>query len=132
MDDLVQFLRARYDEDEAAALSWPEGQRDWETSGGRQLSYASGVGEQVSAISVSGPLGWERIYVKRDVDGIAEHIARQSPARVLADVGAKRAIIRQWEYWEAAGSKSGPWAKACRLLALPYADHPDYREEWRP
>lgn len=22
--------------------------------------------------------------------------------------------------------------KTLRLLALPYADHPDYREEWRP
>ncbi|MEU5023581.1 DUF6221 family protein [Streptomyces milbemycinicus] len=21
---------------------------------------------------------------------------------------------------------------ALRLLALPYADHPDYRDEWRP
>ena len=26
---------------------------------------------------------------------------------------------------------SGPCA-TLRLLALPYADHPDYREEWRP
>lgn len=25
-----------------------------------------------------------------------------------------------------------PWSVNVRLLGLPYADHPDYREEWKP
>jgi hypothetical protein len=48
---------------------------------------------------------------------------------VLAECEAKRRIV------ECATNMhtSGPdWDEACRFLALPYADHPDYREEWKP
>jgi hypothetical protein len=29
-------------------------------------------------------------------------------------------------------ARSGAFGESCLLLALPYADHPDYRPEWRP
>ena len=43
------------------------------------------------------------------------------PARVLAECEAKRRIVELI---------SSPGMQVFRLLALPYADHPDYREEW--
>jgi hypothetical protein len=55
-------------------------------------------------------------------DSDAAHIARHDPARVLADVKAKRAIIG--DEWSDPG-----WDVLC-ALASAYADHPDYREEW--
>jgi hypothetical protein len=67
------------------------------------------------------------------------------PARVLAECEAKRRIVELLS-WE--GPKDGlrnrvfgPAADtafrigvstALRLLALPYADHPEYRQEWAP
>lgn len=65
---------------------------------------------------------------------IAEHIARHDPARVLAECGAKRDIIEMAcniddsddEY--AVSLRDGVLA----TLALPYVDHPDYDEAWRP
>jgi hypothetical protein len=58
-----------------------------------------------------------------------EHNAR----RVLADCEAKRLIIEQCQKSDI----YGPGAEfLCRhipaLLAIPYADHPDYQEEWKP
>jgi len=45
------------------------------------------------------------------------------PARVLAECEAKRLLI------ERVGNPH--WA-GFNILALPYADHPDYRQEWKP
>jgi hypothetical protein len=47
------------------------------------------------------------------------------PARVLAECDAKRRII-------ALGEKDSDWSDVLALLALPYADAPGWREEWRP
>jgi hypothetical protein len=75
---------------------------------------------------------------------VAGHIARWNPARVLAECEAKRRIVehadtvssmdRQIESeW---GTRSSvPWdedegIRLLRLLALPYADHPDYDPKW--
>lgn len=63
------------------------------------------------------------------------HIVRWDPARVLAECEAKRSLINI--HPEAVGqdlSAGAAWAydEMLRRLALPYADHPDYRQEWRP
>lgn len=139
MDDLVQFLRARLDEDEQAA-AWPNHQQSWEACGPRHLSYASGSGESVTAVNVGGdgPLGWDRIYVKRDPGDLAEHIARHDPERVLAEVDTKRLLVYQFENRgnsvraTVQPSTGGVWDDLLRMLALPYSDHPDYRDTWRP
>jgi hypothetical protein len=81
-------------------------------------------------------------------DETAEHIARWDPARVLAEVDAKRRILDE-VVEDATGldmsvdldRRTRPRDEVTepylgdvlvRLLALPYADRPGYREEWRP
>lgn len=51
-----------------------------------------------------------------------------SPDYVLADIEAKRQIVELVPYL----SEPGRRGDILRLLALPFADHPDYREEWKP
>ena len=75
-----------------------------------------------------------------DPEGLAAHIARHDPARVLAEVEAKRRIVRAHAKWcegrcEAKYPEGGFDAAhywSIKSLAAAYADHPDYREEWRP
>lgn len=58
-------------------------------------------------------------------------------ARVLADSAAKRRIVDDLSTEVREAEEHGDRHDAAcamhylRLLALPYADHPDYREEWR-
>ena len=47
------------------------------------------------------------------------------PAHILAECAAKRRIVNP-VWWSEAGGQ------VLELLALPYADHPDYRAEWKP
>jgi hypothetical protein len=64
------------------------------------------------------------------------HMFRWSPARVLADCEAKRRIVEDYlaqlnshrSGWDARTPRDLP----LRALALPYSDHPDYQDEWRP
>jgi len=59
------------------------------------------------------------------------HARRHDPARVLRDVDAARRII-DWAIDFMEGDYA-PWNETClELLALSYADHPDYRAEWVP
>ena len=71
------------------------------------------------------------------------HVARWQQARVLVEVDAKRRIIDEYELWAEEQSEDYEHAQtehdsaqallaAIKLLALPYADRPGYREEWRP
>jgi len=66
------------------------------------------------------------------------------PARVLAECEAKRGAVEaawgdhvqiegEWGMCrgQAALSAANDYPDVVRWLALPYADHPDYREEWR-
>jgi hypothetical protein len=56
--------------------------------------------------------------------------------RLLIDVESKRRIVETAREYspELEHGDNGEWALdlTLRLLALPHADHPDYREEWRP
>lgn len=66
---------------------------------------------------------------------------KMTQRRVLADIEAKRRIVAEFEqvhvdYRTAhtptlEGQRLG-LLKAVAVLALPFADHADYREEWRP
>jgi hypothetical protein len=85
----------------------------------------------------------------------ADHIARHDPARVLAECAAKRAIVEEHQPvdYTSMGMESpnachicgidagmGEWewlrdswpCPTLRALAAVYADHADYRDEWRP
>lgn len=68
---------------------------------------------------------------------VAGHIARHDPARVLAECEAKRRIIERQQLFAGAVDAADlsvldELAGVLRLFALPYADHPDYDETWRP
>jgi hypothetical protein len=61
----------------------------------------------------------------------AAHIASHDPARVLTECEAKRRIVEACAEVLAYDAEALP-QDVLRCLALPYADHPDYREEWKP
>jgi hypothetical protein len=147
MSDLVGFLLARIAEDEAVARAAAERQGEhWFDEEGIVSSDAEPVNPPGSLLHIYAPEGRWNLW---DCEGAASlgvtsevsaHMARHDPARVLAECAAKRRIIALHDQWhectfgrglEAAGAVQQD--EACptlRLLALPYADHPDYREEW--
>ena len=119
--DLATFLLARIAEDEAVARAASEfGNSSWQP-------------------------GEAHRWKLNDQDDLpmteaeSAHIARHDPARVLAECAAKRALVerdaRQVSY-VFAGPGEPPTREegtdTLRLLALPYADHPDYQEDWKP
>ncbi len=109
MNELIAFLNARLDEDEATA---------------RPLSAGGNWN-----VTINGVPGWGLEGDRRMV----EHMVRHDPARVLADVAAKRAIVAACAYnleYEEYGHTLAE--RVLRALALPYADHEDYKPHWRP
>lgn len=149
--DLAGFLLARIAEDEALAREATPGRwthnprKEWFTdpdklraahagiqqSGAEEFVGADGVG-----VAATGPSGNRQSMID------ADHIARYDPARVLAECEAKRRIVvaaRRYdldpEGVRAAMSDGdeGPYVADLALKALtpPYADHPDYHEEWQ-
>ena len=122
LPDLDQFVLARIAEDkriasDAAAAS---GRADWDVD--------AGAGKPP----------------------VAEHLARHDPARVLAECAAKRRLVMvcrdsrpdlrflgarphgMADFPLTPGDQHQLAALTLALLALPYADHHDYRPEWRP
>lgn len=131
MSELVEFLKARLDEDEAAAKA--AGEFDGETWVAR--------GDAVLENVPDGTRG-EWIAQRCEDDDTAAHIARHDPARVLADVAAKRAILDGYRMlaW-VLGDEDAPGTLKDRefilrgvlkRLATVHARHPDYRQEWKP
>jgi hypothetical protein len=69
-----------------------------------------------------------------------------SPDRWAAECEAKRRIAEQCQEWLSYDGADWEWTdrgsdlalaqiaapRMLKLLALPYADHPDYRDEWKP
>ncbi|HET7397613.1 MAG TPA: DUF6221 family protein [Intrasporangium sp.] len=122
MSDLVLFLEARLDEDEAAARA---------ALGGRA--------EQVAG----GPSAWAET-VGSDGQGPVP-FSGTGPERLLVECEAKRRIIRDMQeqvsfaHAEADPHRSASAAQmsqglyhALMVLATVYAGHPDYRDGWRP
>jgi hypothetical protein len=133
--DLVVWLRAQLDEDERVARA-----AGVSASGSRWHVADRG------AVIVRGDDGMVVVFDEGSPSGEeAEHIARWDPARVLAEVDAKRRILDvhpgddevsgQVFCGDGIGLVGCKWAYPCptiRLLALPFADRPGYRAEWRP
>lgn len=70
---------------------------------------------------------------------VGDLAARWDPARVLADIAAKRRILEAYEsvaqYVEMPAHIQPPeeldaWRQAVRLLAQPYSGRPGWRQEW--
>lgn len=134
MTDLAEFLRARIADDE--------------------LNARNADADQPWSANMQGDLAWiETQFTGRSVASFqrfedAWHAAWWQPLRALAECEAKRRIVEHHARVPddegdpaadlcAVCSANGPDAQGwpcdtLRLLTLPYADHPDYRSEWRP
>ena len=103
---LTEFLEARISEREAAAQA-----ADWAMQG-----------------------VW---YTEAD-DKVDEYVRLMSPREVLAECAAKRAIIAEYARYHAERRRAmNGWvtegdSAILKFLALPYAEHSDYDETWRP
>lgn len=133
MDDLVRWLRAQLDEDEQVARA--------------------ADGELSAVFTRIGSFDPEMAADER-------HIMTHQPARVLREIDAKRQVIKAYtvsaERMEelaeererlkvrgydtlmtemdltTAVHQRDALGGVLQLLALPYADRPGYRDEWRP
>lgn len=131
MDDLIEFLHARLDDDERIARAATDGPWTIRFLGLHDLSTV------VKGVELLAQLDGSRAASN------SVHMAVHNPARVLAEVDAKRRIL-EWHIGQR--DDKTPWGdpvvicycgydlpcSTLRLLALPYADHPDYRDAWRP
>lgn len=128
---LIEFLLARIGEDEAAAFE--------------ARTYVRGHWRMNDEMVTAGE---RHVAQVRELTTV-EHIARHDPARVLAECEAKRRIVERAgaeslcdEHRRVRDSGCGECIAAEAVdiadvlvlldLAAVYADHPDYRDEWRP
>jgi hypothetical protein len=125
VNGLVEFLRARLNEDEATALA----------ADGDSIE-ATPLYEGVGYLTLRGDHN-DR-YTGELPATLADHAARHDPARVLREVGAARQAIEHYERVAARSQQHPDYELATgavevqlKIRALPYADHPDYRAEWR-
>ncbi|MFG3170554.1 DUF6221 family protein [Streptomyces sp. NPDC048200] len=126
MSDVVEFLRARYAE-----------AREREQR--KRRSIPSAFDRHVVEISVSSDLRQQVIvdghpYSAEQYFGIATEPAPDT--NVLADLDSKLGIL---DWFDVAGTSpelhSDAWQimrQVVLLLGVPFADHPDYDERWRP
>jgi Family of unknown function (DUF6221) len=130
IDGLVAFLRARLDEDEAAAnagarrvgMPWRVDPEPWDGD--------TGIIDDLGRVGSTGGR-----YA-------AEHIVRHDPARALREIQAMRAIAALYDCAsvELSDSPDDPkvwgWARAAHVaahdIATIWSGHPDYRPEWKP
>lgn len=60
-------------------------------------------------------------------------LVRTPMPRALVECEAKRQIVAEAAGWlDRIDDRSTIRDRVLRVLALPYADHPDYRKEWKP
>ncbi|WP_157430595.1 DUF6221 family protein [Actinomadura macra] len=165
MSDLVDFLRARLFEDEDTARwaadyrSRPRGGPDtsaverwqWvEAETGERLRLGrrpmDHIQRPVEMRSVN-TYPWQSrpgvgphhvLDVRWVKEGVALHVARHSPARVVAEVQVKRHLLEHHSGMNGTGvcqtcgeAVRDGGCSTLRLLAMPYADHPAYRTAWR-
>ena len=132
MDERVQFLRDRLDEDQAAASRAGDSFRQ--------------IGETGVIVATDGDRAEE--CASANWAGIAEHIVRHDPARVLAEVESKRQNLAELKAAEEAMDRAArdrdtvgynavraEWTVLKRVVLRDlsvYADHPAYKPEWRP
>jgi len=143
MTDIVEFLTARLAHDQAEAEAARDAHMGYYATEGDAQWCVSDMGEGVhtephGAVVVVGSHGHLN-------DSVAHHIARHDPARVLAEVKAKRAIValHMPEFVETINpdgdERSGDVCTLCdeawpcdtlKLFAAPDYQHPHYQQAW--
>jgi hypothetical protein len=126
VDELVAFVRRCLDEDEHWARA---------AFGDHNRAIAEWHVRTTGIVEI-GQDEDDLVTYDRDV---AYHIERWDPARVLAEVKAKRRILEEVQSWlevddehdpvETAFRASAGWMVA--VLAQPYAGQDGWREEWQ-
>jgi hypothetical protein len=136
MDELVAFLRQCLDQDERVAREASDAARSANWIAGAEGSVIST--DPQSELHIRGAV--------LSLDDIGVHIARWDPARVLAEVEAKRRIIADivdeatWLDLSCdMDRRIGPRDEAtepylgdqlAKLVAQPYAGRPGWRDDW--
>lgn len=142
--DIAAFLRARYDERQLVLLNVGPARVAWATfrNSDRSMRYTS-------VVSANGDV-WVCDGHVVEPDSVQVVFDRDQE---LADIAAKRQIaamhertiqfLSSREYCQKCATgdscdecldyETQVWpCSTLRLLALPYAGHPDYREDWKP
>ncbi|MFI1197717.1 DUF6221 family protein [Micromonospora sp. NPDC020750] len=115
MNDLVTWLRAQLDDEEATA---------------RELLYRA----QQTSLTLKDPKLLGRYIPDWHDWPDVETMCRQR----IAELAASGRLLKQFELRgnsvraTVQPSTGGVWDDLLRMLALPYADRPGYRSEWKP
>ncbi|MDL4774254.1 MULTISPECIES: DUF6221 family protein [Thermomonosporaceae] len=128
MNGLVEFVKARLDDDELVAQA------------ARLASAAPWRLTSEHGFDGAEPVEYK---VLRDNDGLSiaddrtnltaedlTHIAHHEPARALAEIEAKRRLIIELDSYGGPETTDAYYV-VLRHLATVYADHPDYQDDWR-
>lgn len=127
--ELEEFVAARLDEDDAAALA----------NIGAGPGFRRGLGDDERGPGPSWPD--YQTYDSPDLEAAEEYINRFRPLRMLREAGAKRARLTRYERLcrprTLAERATFPALREMVLAGIRddaaiWQDHPDYREEWRP
>lgn len=131
MTTIVDFLHARYNEIEASAKAAGWATADaWALTDGCNLTDGAGNDIRVD----TDPRDDDSYGSHADrIATITRHLARHDPEYALRLVEAHRAILTETAPVVADGG-DGDYRleRVLKHLALPFAHHPDYREEWKP
>jgi hypothetical protein len=134
VDDLVKFLSDRLAHEEAHAKKdlWAAEKATpgrWRARYGTNLDHSWVETESTPVLRLDS--------AQHEADALLS--ARFQPETVkqranakLTDVEAKRRLLSEFTHYKPGDSGYPEVWMAVRLAALPYADHPDYRDEWKP
>ncbi|GAA3958038.1 hypothetical protein GCM10023085_45660 [Actinomadura viridis] len=130
MSDLVKFLHARLNESERVErgkFKFKPFQVICPTCGERVESFGMQSGDNRTEFQPCGHIMSNAEFSERFCDPAPDSFT-------LADIESKRRIVDEYEASVRAVGEglSKTLERILRLLAQPYANDPDYLEEWRP
>lgn len=148
MTDITAFLAARLDEDEQVARDATPGPWLADTDYDDEV-YTMSDPVRTSEANPDGcdyaVIGYIRGGVGNRTEANMVHIAHHDPARVLAEVTAKRRILERhgsFDFWPGPDGDADetlcdgchkPWpCPDLRDAVAPFAAQPGYNESWRP
>lgn len=133
MNEIADFLRARYAERRVAIEAMPRGPWTWGRGEGDTDTYDCLSGPDGEVLSSGDAEGYRSWIDKHDaLDGF---LAVIQPEELLADLDAKLALVNLCTtFLHDDEGGTDPCAEgALRILARPFAGHPDHKgEEWAP
>jgi hypothetical protein len=116
VEDLVNFLKARLDEDEQVARAASRRKHDGWTPSGEHWQWVEPDQDQVLALD---PVAEECLndYGRADLRSVEEYPVGSGLGNLPHFVVRSEEVRTHMVF--------------ARWLALPYADHPEYRPEWQ-